>query len=250
MTYRISFLDDINVDNELWGGKAVSIFKLKNVGLNVPKGFVISTDVYQLYIHDNINYNVFENELMNFCEQCFNMNQSSLIFRSSANIEGREDMGCCGIYDSFIYNDNISLVENVQKVWNSVNNLAVKSYYEKMNYQDNEVKMAVIVQEIKKGQFSGVIQTYDIIQDKKCIILEYNTKELDSVVLGNEDAYIVYIDYSGEVYSLQEGPKINDKIIKKIINDCKIVESLFGTHVEMEVQINQEDIYYIQARSI
>lgn len=250
MIYNISDLSDINIDKELWGGKAVSISQLIKNGYKVPKGFVISTKVYQYFLSDQINFELFELELTELCREYFDMKRSILIFRSSANVEESEEIACCGVFESFIHDKNMSLTQNVQRVWNSLKSSYAKSYFEYTNYPIEEIKMAVIVQEIKRERFSAVIQTYDIIHDKKCIILEYSDQNLDSVVNGCDDAYIVYIDYNGNSNAFQGIPPISDRIIKQLIHDCSNAEEIFGSHIEMEAQIGLNDIYYIQARNI
>ena len=250
MIYNISALGDINDDKELWGGKAVSISQLIKNGFKVPKGFVISTTVHQHFLGNQISVDSFELKLREFCKEYFDMKTSTLIFRSSANIEESKDISCCGVFESFIYDNNVSLIQNVQKVWVSLKSPYTKSYFQYINYPIDKIKMAVIVQEVKRERFSAVIQTYDIIHDKKGIILEYSDQDLDSVVSGREDAYTMYIDYNCDSNTFRDMPNINEKIIKQLTRDCSIAENIFGSHVEMEAQIGVNDIYYIQARNI
>lgn len=250
MIYSVSALEDINDDSELWGGKAVSISKLKKNGFKVPRGLVVSTEAYELFVNNKINLKLFEEELIKLCESYFAENKSDLIFRSSANIEGNKHTACCGVFESFIYDPQISLVQNVQKVWNSAKTIYAKQYLEKTNCKTNKIKMAVIVQEVIKERFNAVIQTYDIVNRKERIILEYSSGDLDSVVNGFKDAYTVYLDYSGNVKTYQKVPMISSYVIKKLIHDCKLVEDIFNSPVEIEAQIGFKDIYYLQARNI
>lgn len=154
------------------------------------------------------------------------------------------------MFESFIYDPQISLVQNVQKVWNSAKTIYAKQYLEKTNCKTNKIKMAVIVQEVIKERFNAVIQTYDIVNRKERIILEYSSGDLDSVVNGFKDAYTVYLDYSGNVKTYQKVPMISSYVIKKLIHDCKLVEDIFNSPVEIEAQIGFKDIYYLQARNI
>lgn len=50
MIYSVSALEDINDDSELWGGKAVSISKLKKNDFKVPRGLIVSTEAYELLL--------------------------------------------------------------------------------------------------------------------------------------------------------------------------------------------------------
>ena len=59
MTFKMVPLSEISEDVELWGGKAVALSKLIKAGLNVPDGFVISSEVYNEYITGNLNIDAF-----------------------------------------------------------------------------------------------------------------------------------------------------------------------------------------------
>lgn len=247
MTYKMMELDKISEETEVWGGKAISNMKLIKVGVEVPKGFVISSDVYEKYVDEKLDYDLLEEELKLMCEKTLGGVHEKIIFRSSANIEGSEKYSCCGVFESCIFDADILLVDNVKKVWDSVKSYNAKAYFDFLNFPIEKIKMSVIVQKLIEGNFSSVIQTFDIVNDRKRIIIEYNDTGIESIVDGSANASVIYLDYE---CNINEYERMDKNIINQIISDCKKVEEMFDSHVELEAQISGSKIYYVQARSV
>lgn len=250
MTYKMMELDKIDEETEVWGGKAISNMKLIKVGVEVPKGFVISSDVYEKYMGEELDYELLEKELELMCEKILGGMHEKIIVRSSANIEGSEKYSCCGVFESCIFDADISLVDNVKKVWDSVKSHDAKSYFDFLNFPIEKIKMSVIVQKLIEGDSSSVIQTFDIVNDRKRIIVEYSDAGIESIVDGSTNASVIYLDYECNTNNINDYVRMNKNIINQIISDCKKVEEMFNSHVELEAQISGNEIYYVQARAV
>jgi phosphoenolpyruvate synthase/pyruvate phosphate dikinase len=247
MIFDFCLLEDISDEIDIWGGKAYSLMKLINNSFIVPKGFVIPSYFFDLFRNNDLDFSLFENKLVTFCEKLFELEDCDLIFRSSANVEGRVDKAYCGVFDSFVYNKENKMIKSVEQVWKSAYSPYVNMYND---FYNEKIRMAVIVQEIIVGDYSAVVQSYDIIENKNRIILEYSNLGLDAVVKGY-DSYRVYIDYeSKNCKYVDNSPELKDEIIEGLIYDCKKAEEIFCSHVEMEIQIKYKTIFYLQVRSI
>ena len=110
--------------------------------------------------------------------------------------------------------------------------------------------MGVIIQEIYIGDYNAVIQTHDIVNNKNRIVLEYKSGDIDSVVNGFVDANTVFIDYEQSNSKSFSDAVLKKRIICQLINDCYKAEKVFNSHVELEAQIHNNNIFYVQAREI
>lgn len=252
MTYKIQYLDMLDNDVDIWGGKATALFKLIQSGVTVPKGVVISSECYELYMAGKLNVDLFEQNFREIYENCFLETDNNLIFRSSANVEGNGDFPCCGVFDSYLYDSSCSFFENVRKVWESVRYQQSLDYYQSTGLSIENIKMAVIVQEVHKGTYNAVIQSYDTINDSRRIILELTKGAINSIVDDYEDSLIIYVNSDSEnsVEQAVINEDINQNTIEMIRRDCHCIEKTFGSHVEIEAQIFENHIIYLQARKI
>lgn len=249
MIFDICELNKISEDTNIWGGKAVSICELMNNNFCVPKGIVLSTKLFDKYLSKKLNINTLEEELTRICKCYFDYNNCGLIIRSSANIESGKEYSCCGVFDTYVYDPSFSITHFIKKVWDSACSSFAIDYCNKINYPSCNIKMAVIIQEIKKGDYNAVIQTYDIVNHKNRIVLEYSSGDIDSVVNGFLDANTLFIEYEQDSTSFSD-VILNKRIIYRLINDCYTAEKVFNSHVELEAQICNNNIFYVQAREI
>lgn len=241
MIYEIENLSNITYDIDKFGGKAVMLSKLMNNGLCVPSGFVISSSVYQLYCDNNLINRDFTETINQWLDRIGI--ETECIVRSSANVENIANIDCPGIFNSFICSERKNVVEFITKVWDSANSPIAKAFLSRTPNKDIDVKMAVIVQCVKRGKYSAVIQTYDFIESKNRIIVEYCYGALNSIVDDEQNASLCYIEYQKNTLDDIGLP------IKKISDDCLKIEAIVG-RAEIEAQITDDDIWYIQARNI
>lgn len=252
MTYKFQILDMVDDNIDIWGGKATALSKLIHSGVAVPKGFAISSECYGLYMDGGLNIDLFEQDFMDIYDYCFSDGENNLIFRSSANVEGSEEVPCCGVFESCMYDCSRSFFENVRRVWESAHSQQALDYYHSIGLSIEDIKMGVIVQEVKKGKYNAVIQSYDIINDCRNIILEFTDGAINSIVDDYEESKIIYVnnnlDSADEQAVLSED--ISQEVLESIRHDCLCIEKAFASHVEIEAQIFENYIIYLQARKI
>ena len=250
MIYNIEPLSSISDNPLLWGGKAVWLMRLINNGFLVPKGIVISTTEYRLYRTKRLDFESFETILEAQCNKILGYGDN-IIFRSSATIEGSNDVACCGIFESYLYNPHMTYFQNVVRVWDSLFDVDSICYLQQSGVNIEDVAMSVIIQKLQYGTFSGVVQTYDTVNDVEQIIVDYSSDGIDAVVNGTSNANTIYINsHTGEITHFSCANCLSEQTINHIRRDCVLAEKIFHSHFEFEIQITENEIYYVQARSI
>lgn len=153
------------------GGKAKNLFRLQELGMNVPKWMVIPQESLlslipqQLQEGDNnkkiIEHleslwlgDAFHEEVKNY----FNYSKNPTCYfavRSSAIDEDGSDFSFAGQFESYLYVTYADLEEKIKKVWYSAFSERV-SIYRKENKLKQQFGIAVIIQEMVNAETSGV----------------------------------------------------------------------------------------------
>jgi pyruvate,water dikinase len=167
------------------GGKAANLCELKNCGMNIPKGFVISTEIssdflkpclgniirpldYEqkkiLFDVPLVHAAILNTDLPNHVahiiyDSFYDLNVLRVAVRSSANVEDSKNFSFAGIFDTFLNIDSGSLIVAIKKCWASLFSKRALEYYFKNKINVGKVKMAVIIQEIIDADCAGVCFT-------------------------------------------------------------------------------------------
>lgn len=252
MKKYVERLEDISNNVESWGGKAVVLRNLLKYSLPVPRGIVLHTHLYEEYRNirnKDVELNIFKQKLNDNITSCLEECgiSENIIFRSSANIEGNDDLCCSGIFESYLYHKGMEYVDTAILVWESAYDCNVIKYIS-TKVKIDELKMGVLIQPICKGEFSGVMQTYDVIHESNNIIIEYCPWRLEAVVDGADNSEQIVLSEEGKIKSgLWKG---NYDTLKKLSDLGKKVESILGGSVEVEFVINENLVFILQARRL
>ena len=247
--FTLRDLGQINENAEMWGGKATALYKIIKNGFNVPSGFVISSEAYNDYFLKHEDCSELLKQLEEWIDKYFNKDDE-IIFRSSANIENDSRYAACGVFESVFVKDRKNLLRHLFEVWESVDTKYSQAYFNTINLSKESIKMAIIVQKVERKRYSSVIQSYDIVNDRNNIVVEYISGGVNSIVDGKRDAKVLYLDAHGTVVGGERSNDIPNDILGKIISDIKLAEAICGGHVEIEAQIDSLSIVYLQVRKI
>lgn len=198
------------------GGKGYSLAVLVNKGLNVPKGFSITSHAFLKYLaHNNLtgeiktltseidegNFQEISKKTKNLLlsaevpkeivadvkENLNDLNVQYVSVRSSSVSEDTSAASFAGLHDTFLnirtYPDLV--VESVKKCWASLFNERAVIYRIKKKISCFGC-MAVIVQEMIPAEISGITFTVDP-TDEKSIIVEASYGIGDIIVSGKVD---------------------------------------------------------------
>ncbi|MDD4876239.1 MAG: glycerol-3-phosphate acyltransferase, partial [Dehalococcoidales bacterium] len=228
------------------GEKAKNLWYLKKIGAQIPKTYVCTFHAYDEYKNDNL-------DIINTLKE--NLNKvigagKSYSIRSSANIEDNKIHSFAGQFDSYL---NVSSIDEIIKtifmIWESVNGDRVKAYLKHINIISHELKMAVIIQEMIKPNYSGVIFTKNPITGLSEIIVELVTGSGESLLQdGNTPQRWIY-----KWGTLIEKPKdstLDSIFIKQLILQARKIEKKYGAPVDLEWVSNGNNVYWMQLRKI
>ena len=206
--------------------KADNLRILSENGFSVPKFQVIGSN-------EDIDFSHFESEL----------------FAVRSN-DAHEDGGKFSYAGQFLTVLNVTK-ENVKKAVLAVANSYKIRYYEKSLGIKSENNIAsVIIQEMVKASYSGVIFTSNpkgILNDMVIVV----GKGLGENVVGDKEETVTYHCYK-EGASYKEGSDIlfPEHFVKELEKLGKRIEKLFNKPMDIEFAIEDEKIYILQAREI
>lgn len=249
MMYKLEPLECISNNVNRYGGKAIYLSNLIKHDFPVPYGVIIPSDLFQDYKNEKLKESVFD-DITEQIDSMFLQKHKQIVFRSSANIENSDKYSSAGVFSSFVYSPKISIREHIKKVWESSEDIYANSYFDLIEMDKKSISMSVIVQEYIKGDLTLLLQSYDIINDIPRLLLEYTDNGISCIVDGTTNADLLYVNYEGQVVDGIRSNLLPKNLLLKIASDCKRMELLFGSHVEVEAQVLGGNIYYLQVRKL
>ncbi|MFX1337205.1 MAG: PEP/pyruvate-binding domain-containing protein [Promethearchaeota archaeon] len=209
------------------GGKAVNLGKLIQNDFGVPKGFVITTEAYSLFLKNSnlvelinnklskVNYSNYDTiescsneiqeaikkstlplEMVERIKEAYdNLYTTSVAVRSSATAEDMPSASFAGQYDTFLNLKTLGQVtQNIKSCYASLWTSRAIAYRYKNQIPQRGVKIAVIIQEMIPAKSSGVLFTMNpVSMNKKELIIESNYGLGESIVTGqcSPDQFLV-----------------------------------------------------------
>lgn len=243
---------------EIIGGKGLSLVKMTRAGFNVPKGFVVP-----------VEFELSETNKKDILSSFDALNVSKVAVRSSATVEDGSKNSWAGQFSSYLNISRDNLIEHIELVQESINNVRVGVYSEKTNI--TELKMAVVVQEMVDAVSSGIAFSMNpVTKDESVIVIEAGFGLGELIVSGTvtPDNYEVNKNdfetkksiniqksalYESGIKDLTQteasSQKLNDNQIKEIAQEIIKLEKYFGLPVDVEWAY-KDQLYILQARPI
>lgn len=276
------------------GGKASSLIWLTENGFNVPQGFVITPDIQQDFFEKNGIYKLIKAELDNLKSDDYskfsnaakrvrnaiingelsdtsiqeiqkalkqlNLKQQdglSYAVRSSAGIEDGKVDSWAGQFDSFLEVQGEDVPDYVKRCWASMFGLRAIKYGEGALLNDNVIPFSVIVQQMVKGDYSGIAFSVDPADmNKDHVRIEAVPGTGESAVGGQEIPYAVVMGkQDGVIIRRTFGSQgqielVKPSILKSLMEEVNSIEHLFGIPVDVEWTVQNSRVFILQARPI
>ncbi|MBD3158181.1 MAG: hypothetical protein GF309_05270 [Candidatus Lokiarchaeota archaeon] len=216
--YVMNLADASLKEKELVGSKAAHLGELSDYEYHVPKGFILTTAVYDFLLESEnlgdtiarlLNHTNFddaesverysdsiceaiteahlENKILALISEKYQeMNLDAVAVRSSATAEDLPESSFAGQYETFLNIKNQeqvakALVKCYQSMWSP----RVISYRQRNGIDHLEVKLAILIQETVDAKAAGVLFTRDPTSTKSDrIVIESNFGLGESVVSG------------------------------------------------------------------
>lgn len=282
---KIIWLENISKDAvDLVGSKGAQLGELKKTGLQIPDGFVITTDVYKDIIKKSQLSKELEDVLSKLnventkeLEQASNKIQSfitsmelptdvekSIIesykklgglvaVRSSATAEDLKEASFAGQLSTFLNISEGRLIESVKKCIASLFTARAIYYRHQKNIDHMKSSIAVLVQKMIKSKKAGVAFSINPVTNKEEIVIEAVSGLGEAVVGGQTipDNYIVVKETNKikESRISKDLPVLNDVELSQLSEIIKKIEEHYNFPQDIEWTIDDK-IYILQARPI
>jgi phosphohistidine swiveling domain-containing protein len=229
------------------GGKAEQIQQLLTYDVEkVPVTHVCSWEAYEAYVQGEQSISHALREELN---QKLDLSKSYAV-RSSANIEDGFCVSFAGQFSSLLNITGIdNLLKAIEHVWLSACRGELDSYLAKMDYTVEELRMAVILQQMVTPVVSGVVFNKNPITGLDEIVVE--------AVPGTGDVLVQegitpdrWIYKWGDWISTPAASIIDTELILQVVQQTKEIAARCGRCVDLEWVYDGQDIYWIQLRDI
>jgi pyruvate,water dikinase len=228
----ISQFSDLTLADRLTvGGKSASLGELTRAGVAVPPGFVVTTSAFEVFLHDSdpdgrirdevaaldvsdtqkvgtasehIRNRVRDmpmpkivaDEIRNhYRSMSHKGNDIPVAVRSSATCEDSETASFAGLQDTYLWvSGEEQLLDQVRACWASLYNSESITYRQRLDLPEDQISMAVVVQQMVDAACAGVMFTRSPTTGDKSVIVIEGSWGLGSSLVSGEvtpDRFVV-----------------------------------------------------------
>jgi phosphohistidine swiveling domain-containing protein len=229
------------------GGKAEQIQQLLTYDVEkVPVTHVCSWEAYEAFVQGEQNVSYHLREELN---QKLDLSKSYAV-RSSANIEDGYCVSFAGQFSSLLNITGIdNLLKAIEQVWLSARRGELDAYLAKMDYAVEELRMAVILQQMVKPVVSGVVFNKNPVTGLDEIVVEA-VSGTGEVLVQEGITPDRWIYKWGDWISKPTSSLIDTELILQVVQQTKEIAARCGRCVDLEWVYDGQDIYWIQLRDI
>lgn len=259
------------------GGKAANLVELIRLGINVPRGIVLTASAYEaqatrcglneklspfiqrcdwkgaeLTALEAFTSSKIDDDLVNTILGRFRSMKSSLVaVRSSATCEDLEHASFAGQYETFLNVPAEEQIDSVKKCWASLWNHRALVYRHRLSIDHTAARMAVIIQEMIPADASGVLFSVDPLMGKSGHIrIEAAPGLGEAVVSGKVTGQVYKVDRESLSLVSSEGglDPVDSRTLESLCRLALRVETRFGSPQDIEFALCNDRIYVLQAR--
>lgn len=273
-------LGEIDLRDKLeYGGKTACMGELLKNNINVPKGFALSSKIFNEILEYNHfpykpkDYLEYNDEICDFiikCEfpttikdkiQCIFKELSTqsqvekYIVRSSALCEDTDSYSFAGVFESY---DNLTslsdILNSIKKCYASMFSGKALSYMWSNGITFDYLQMGVLVQEFIPGSLSGVAFSVDTINmDDSFMHINVVNGFCSDFVNGKLSSGLYKIDKATGLIdnsSVLLDTQLSNTFINELYEKILKVEKIFGCFQDIEWTMKEGKAYFLQARPI
>lgn len=228
------------------GGKAVQLQRLIANDITVPVTHVCVWDVYEMYLEYGVRV---LDALRDEIAQKLDLSKAYAV-RSSANVEDGKKFSFAGQFDSVLDVRGIQdILEAVQTVWESARNPRLKTYLAGSDSSFDQLRMAVILQEMVNPVVSGVAFSKNPITGLDEIVIEAISGSGEALVQGGATPERwVYKWGAWMTQPSQDG--IDETIISRIVAQTQSIAQICDRPLDLEWVYSGSAVYWVQLREI
>ena len=270
------------------GGKAVNLSELIRMdGIRVPDGFCVTTDAFEYAVaevpsiadqldalarvepDDRAAVQALSAQLRRAIEGVaipeevvsaigeslgrFN-EQVAFAVRSTATAEDLPSASFAGQHDSYL---NVvgrdAIVEHVRRCWASLFTERTVSYRRRNGFDERNMRMAVLVQQMVTAQAAGILFTADPVTSNRKIAAVEAVRGLGEALVGglvSADAYAVRADEIITSTVRHTQPALTNAQVVRLVQLGRRIEAHFGCPQDIEWCLLGDDFEFVQTRPI
>ena len=287
MTYIKRLKELTKKDVNIAGGKGASLGEMMNAGMNVPDGFIVTSNAFESFIKETdliqeidsilntvdlkaihtidsasekiqglilsktIPGNIKEEILASFK----NLNAKLVAVRSSATAEDGAEHAWAGQLDSYLNVNEQDVLENVKNCWASLFTPRAIYYRLERNLDTTKISVAVVVQKMIDAEVAGVaFSVHPVTEDRNQILIEVVNGLGNTLVSGSitPDSYVIEKDSKRIVDTNIVGKFqiLAEEQILQLVSNIEQIEKHYGFPCDIEWAYKDKTFYILQSRPI
>jgi pyruvate,water dikinase len=228
------------------GAKAQNLLYLSKEGFSTPKSLVCTWDAYLDYVRQDPGL---LDDLSAQLLPRLDVAQRYAV-RSSANLEDGIDRSFAGQFESILDVEGIdAMLDAVQRVWDRTRSPSMHTYLERIGKRPDDLKMAVLLQEMVQPVVSGVVFSRNPTNGADEIVIE--------AVRGSGQALLQdgitphrWVSRDGHWVTKPETEGIPLSIMDQVVSDTQAIVEAYGKPVDLEWVFDGTKVYWVQLRDI
>lgn len=229
------------------GNKAKNLLQLKKIrGLHIPNTWVIPWDVQEQYQKKP----EFTAKVILIALKSIFDGKKFYAVRSSSNFEDARYHSFAGLFKTYLNVQNhLELQNRVIDILTTAESEEVLDYLDKFSLTPNDIKMAVIIQEMVDPHYSGVCFSHNPMTGSHEIVLECVQGEGTALVQDGVTPER-WISHGGGWIAKPDESMMPVEIANLIITEAKKIIKKFKKPIDLEWVYDGKDIYWVQMREI
>jgi pyruvate,water dikinase len=228
------------------GVKARNLSFMVKKKFQIPETYVCTWDAHSHYLQNGEKLKAFiKDELIKKVDL-----EKNYAIRSSANIEDGEHYSCAGQFKSILDVHGIdNIIEAIETIWSSMYSEGVSTYLERVSVNPDDLKMAVIIQEMVDPIISGVSFSKNPMTGMDEIIVEAVHGEGEAL-MQNGLTPERWVSKWGEWIEEPNNVSIDPHVIARVVSKTKDIAHIYGNDVDVEWVYDGNTINWVQLREI
>lgn len=281
------------IDFSLVGGKAANLGELLKGGFPVPAGFCVTAEAFDWYLQEN------QIDIHKVCPEdlrkgrmpaqlareiisaydTFVGQDKKVSVRSSATAEDLPEASFAGQHESYLSIQKDDVIEYVKKCWASLWTDRSLDYRRQQGFVGENVKLAVVVQEMVPSQVSGVAFSVNPIThnpEEICIDGAWGLGEgivsgmltPDSFIVRKQDGTLIQQTIGDKQIQILSSPNrfgtqtletpdeqkgipcLSEEKLKELASIVARIEAYYGFPQDIEWALVHDQMFILQARPI